>query len=320
ILSQLIGQYSQKRLANQQEEERRLKEVEEKLPKIGKMIEGRRMFLFDQLKKAAFQQAKVEENIEETIETYNRNIQKELQKGGYEKNYLQPIFDCSICKDTGYIADPIKKRCICLQKAYQEKISQSKGLYQNVMENFENYDSSVYSDDIVPGLGVSQKMYMESIKEKIYQYGVTFPENRIPDMLFVGKSGLGKTFLLQALAQKVRSRGFQVNYLTAYRFVELAREGHFTNQWEILEPVLTCDLLLIDDLGIEPMMENITIIQLFRTIDERQREGKATIISTNLNSVELQNRYTERIASRLLNPRQCELVAFVGNDVRRREK
>ena len=66
-------------------------------------------------------------------------------------------------------------------------------------------------------------------------------------------------------------------------------------------------------------MENITIVQLFNLINERQTSGKGTVISTNLNTTELQARYTERIASRLLDPRQCTLLQFLGDDVRRRK-
>ena len=43
-------------------------------------------------------------------------------------------------------------------------------------------------------------------------------------------------------------------------------------------------LLLIDDLGTEPLMENITVTQLFNLLNERQNRGKHTVISTNLPS------------------------------------
>ena len=319
ILSQILAEYAQKRLKNQQEEEKRLEEIKQTVPAAAVLVEKRRDFLFSQLRKVIHQQGEENLQTEETMENYNRKIREALINKKYPSDYLQPIFDCSICKDTGYVGEPLKKRCVCLEKAYHHRVREDRGLYQGVKESFDTYDEKVYSDEVIPGLGVSQRMYMANIKERVYQYGKNFPQNPVPDMLFVGKSGLGKTFLLQALAQQVQQKGYQVVYVTSYRFIELARQAHFTNQWDLLDSILTCDLLLIDDLGIEPMMENITIIQLFRTIDERQREGKSTVISTNLNSVELQNRYSERIASRLLNPRQCDLVAFLGEDVRRRE-
>ena len=80
---------------------------------------------------------------------------------------------------------------------------------------------------------------------------------------------------------------------------------------------MEADVLLLDDLGSEPLMENITIVQLFNLINERQTAGKGTVISTNLSESDLKNRYTERIASRLTDRRQCTQVVFMGEDIRR---
>ena len=57
--------------------------------------------------------------------------------------------------------------------------------------------------------------------------------------------------------------------------------------------------------------------QRFNLINERQLRGKGTVISTNLNVEELRRRYTERITSRLLDGKQCMLLQFLGDDVRR---
>lgn len=319
VIYELLNEYAKVRQQNQWEEQKRLHEVIEKAPEVAKAIDERENFFFRELKKAINHKENTASSLDKTMEVYNRKITAALTQAGFDKDYLQPIFRCELCKDTGYVGEPLKQRCQCLNKAFEVKKAEKQGLWGNAKDTFSHYDEKVYSDEMIPNLGVSQRGYMAFIKQKVYQYGVDFPQTKVNDMLFVGQSGLGKTFLLQALANEVSSRGYWVNYMTAYRFIELARQAHFTNDWGQMDPVINCDLLIIDDLGIEPMMENITIIQLFRTIDQRQQQGKHMVISTNLNSVELQNRYSERIASRLLNPRQCELVAFLGEDVRRRD-
>ena len=68
-----------------------------------------------------------------------------------------------------------------------------------------------------------------------------------------------------------------------------------------MDTLMDTDVLMIDDMGVEPLMENITIVQWFNLINERQLRGKGTVISTNLNVEELRRRYTERITSRLLD-------------------
>ena len=77
------------------------------------------------------------------------------------------------------------------------------------------------------------------------------------------------------------------------------------------------DLLLLDDLGAEPMIENVTINYLYYLINERLCAGKAMIVSTNFMPDELREAYTERVSSRLMDQRNTQVLHFVGTDVRR---
>ena len=105
--------------------------------------------------------------------------------------------------------------------------------------------------------------------------------------------------------------------ISAYKFHEIARKAYMTGDSAPMEDLLSADVLMIDDMGAEPLMENITIVQWFNLINERQLRRKGTIISTNLMEDELRRRYTERIASRLLGGMGCKLIQFAGDDVRR---
>ncbi len=79
-------------------------------------------------------------------------------------------------------------------------------------------------------------------------------------------------------------------------------------------------LLLIDDLGTEPLWENITLEQLFALIEYRMTHNKSTVFSTNLTLENLRERYTRRILSRLLDQRLSLVLQFQGQDVRLRPK
>ena len=74
-------------------------------------------------------------------------------------------------------------------------------------------------------------------------------------------------------------------------------------------------VLMLDDLGSEPMMQNVTIEQLFNLINERQNRNLATVISTNLDMAKFRERYSERIASRLRDSR-CTILSLLGKDIR----
>ena len=140
------------------------------------------------------------------------------------------------------------------------------------------------------------------------------------DLLLMGKSGLGKTFLMQCIAHRVAERGYLPTYVSAYRFFETARQAYMDNDGARLRPLMEAELLLIDDLGTEPLMNNVTVTQLFNLLNERQMSGRHTVLSTNLSMNELLERYTERVTSRLLDKGACLRVGFVGGDVRRERR
>ncbi|MCE5343653.1 MAG: DNA replication protein DnaC, partial [Eubacteriales bacterium] len=99
---------------------------------------------------------------------------------------------------------------------------------------------------------------------------------------------------------------------------DIMRRAYFENNADRLRPLIDAPLLIIDDLGTEPLMENITVTQLFNLLNERQNADRHTILSTNLNIPELKSRYTERITSRLLDARRCRIIKFIGGDIRTR--
>ena len=79
----------------------------------------------------------------------------------------------------------------------------------------------------------------------------------------------------------------------------------------------SCDLLIIDDLGSE-FTSKFSAAALYDIINERLLRGLPTIISTNLESGEIEERYSQRVASRLY----CDykLLEFEGTDVRMLKK
>ena len=82
------------------------------------------------------------------------------------------------------------------------------------------------------------------------------------------------------------------------------------------ERIVHCDVLLIDDLGMEPLMENITVEQIYNLLNSRLLRGHYTAISTNLSRLELKQKYTERVTSRLLDARSALAIPFMGKDIR----
>ena len=77
--------------------------------------------------------------------------------------------------------------------------------------------------------------------------------------------------------------------------------------------MLETDLLIIDDLGVE-FSTQFTVSCVYNIINSRILSRKPTIISTNLTPRELEDKYTQRITSRIIGG--FVSLRFIGRDIR----
>ena len=73
---------------------------------------------------------------------------------------------------------------------------------------------------------------------------------------------------------------------------------------------------MIDDLGTEKMLGNITSENLRQLISLRQSALRPTIVTTNLSQEEILDRYGERIFARLVEKRYSAVVVFPDENFR----
>lgn len=316
ILRSLLEEYEQQRRDNALEESRRLAEVEAKCPRIPELMAQRQELIYGGLRNI-LSGVQSGEDLPQRMEVMNRRVADLLRQNGWPEDYLDPVYRCRACRDTGYTGEPIREMCDCLKGRFYRRLYQAIGLGEDDEQSFETFRFDIFPDTMLEGRSFSQRQMMRAIRVECETWVEEYPNAEARDILMVGQSGLGKTFLMHAMAKRLVQRGFHVLMLSAFRFLEIARKAYFGRDVEELENVLEADVLFIDDMGIEPLMENITISQWYHLISERQSYGRATVISTNLNSSELKARYTERIASRLLDSRHCKVLQFIGEDVRR---
>jgi DNA replication protein DnaC len=259
--------------------------------------------------------AQANANLTATLEGYNGKIAAALSAGGLPEDALAPVYDCAVCRDEGYVYAPSRRMCACFEDVLNRRMLDELGLQKD--QTFERFREDCFADGDDAD-GMSQRAVMRRNREICEHFADAYPETDVRDLLFTGRSGLGKTFLMQAIAHRVTERGFGVQYVSAYTMLDTMRKAYFENNGERLRPLMDAELLLIDDLGTEPLMENITVTQLFNLLNERQNAGRHTVLSTNLSISELKARYTERIVSRLRDERYCRILKFVGEDVRTR--
>ena len=235
-----------------------------------------------------------------------------LASQNFPKGFLEDTSFCPHCGGLGYVG---KEMCSCLKElCRQEQLEEVKKLSCGQAE-FSDFRLEYYSDRIDPKIGVSPRQVMERNFRTCRSYASLFSQNS-GNLLFIGGTGLGKTFLSACIAKTVADRGYSVVYETASHLFSKLERARFNGDADArreTENYTKCDLLIIDDLGTE-MGGQFTTAALYSVINDRLLRKKATIISTNLTVDELSRRYNPQIASRLRGG--YTRVAFLGDDIR----
>lgn len=235
-------------------------------------------------------------------------------------DYLKMRYRCPICQDKGYVGDAGRHDCECFRARLDEERRKRARLDMAGDDTFLTFNADIFSDAPLPGLNYSQRGFMLRLKKLCMAYCEEFPKNSKRSMIFTGAPGLGKTFMLNCMANELYARGVGVSYLTAYRMLGAMRESFLGTNPEPFNLMLDAELLMIDDLGSEPIYRNVTIEMLFTLLNERMRLKRHTIIATNLTAEQLQARYGDRVSSRLMDRSVTQIICFVGSDVRMQKK
>ena len=237
-----------------------------------------------------------------------------IQSLDFPADYLEPVYDCKDCKDTGYVGGD---KCHCFKQAIINTLYSQSNI-QEVLEreNFKTFSYAYYSDqDLDPVTGLSSLATIKNAVAESRHFIEDF-DNKPKNLLLYGDTGVGKTFLSNCLAKELMDRGYSVLYFSAFRMFDILSKGVFSHDEEAIaanQNIFDCDLLIIDDLGTE-MNNSFTASQLFLCINERILRGKSTIISTNLGMKELLENYSERTFSRITS--SYTLIKLHGNDIR----
>lgn len=322
ILLNLQQEYAARRADNMRIYEQRREEACAKCPGLQQVLDARHAAVLQGVRTSLlnrFKKPGENAQLPNAMAVMNQRIAEILQENGLPANALEPVYTCAACKDEGYVYDPSRQMCACMRRELNQRMLGELGL-GGEGNTFESFDESLFSEEVAEGDRLSQRQRALMARNTCLDYAESFPDTATPNLLLSGKSGLGKTFLLQAIAHRLVERDVMPVYTSAYHLLEVARKAYFENSSEKLAELMNARVLLIDDLGTEPMLQNVTIEQLFNLINERQLNRRHTVISTNLTMAELKERYTERIASRLMDESSWRRLVFTGSDVRKKLK
>ena len=321
ILKQLLTEYDSKRMHAISDLEDRKQKLRETSSEYINLEKNMQQISIASIKSMlSLSQAEKNEKLKKLeIETsqISEEKQKLLKKLNLPTDYLSPHFECNLCNDTGYVGNDL---CSCIkQKLYNIEYNKS-NIGNLKFENYDSFNFEIYSDVANPALYNSKFSPRENIK-KIYDITKRFirnfdsPEEK--NLMFLGPTGLGKTFLSNCIAKELLDSGKTVLYQTAPVMLDSIIKSKFENSSTLMENILDVNLLIIDDLGTETM-NNMKFTELFNIINTRllNQNNKITknIISTNLDMKDIFNIYDERIGSRIVG--NYNICRFFGDDIR----
>lgn len=245
---------------------------------------------------------------DEAAERFSRLDARErelLAQAGLPADTLSLHYRCEVCRDTGYVGGASRRPCGC-RLLLAAKLDSGVGV--NDRETFERFSTEIYRDE-------GQKKRSVNAKNWCMAYADALPTPERRNVLLLGMPGLGKSYLANAVAYRALGRGIAARRVTAYTFVQdmlLAIQDRSRRQAAFLD----VPLLVIDDLGSEPVIPNVSEEALFNLINERTLRNRNTIVVTNLSVAALQERYGERVTSRLTDRSTAQLIRLTGENLR----
>ncbi|MDO5112688.1 MAG: ATP-binding protein [Clostridia bacterium] len=306
-ISKAIRQeYDQKRRRVIEERDERVRAAYALSPALRKIDEARKQAIFD------LGRARMSEGGEDSLpyvtalERLETERNAELDRLGLPRDLYTPRFACVTCEDTGLVGSATKTLCSCMRQRILRENFSNANLRGD--ERFENFREDIFPDE-------KQRRGTAKVRDACAAYAEGFP-NEGKGILLYGESGLGKSFLLNCIAHRVIERGYSVLNQTAYKLIADVM-GRISAR-ERPDDYTLPDLLIIDDLGTEPAMGDVSVNTLFSLLNERQSLKRPTLFASNLDPARIRALYGERMYSRIVSPRLTTVYELKGADLRLR--
>ena len=250
-----------------------------------------------------------------------------LEENGISAEFLKPRYQCDKCCDTGYvIGSSGSERCSCYKQQIINQLFSKSNISLTGNECFESFNEDLYPDEIDAakyGITISPRQNINNIKNACIKFADNIDDPNLKNLFFSGRTGVGKTFLSFCIGRQLINQGRTVLYLTAPMLFDIIteykikafKEDAFND--DRYQSIFSVELLIIDDLGTEPLSD-ARYAELLNILNIRQSRDTIsackTIISTNMGPKKLFELYSERIASRINGLFDRHLLA--GRDIR----
>ena len=166
IIRSLTEEYARLREENLREHERRMAEMEKKDPRIAEIANESRELFMKQCRVAFIRPDEAEQMKKETLQKASllrAEQEKRLLALGLPKDYLDPVYTCKNCRDTGYAGEPIREMCACMEKKLIDRLYETARERGTAEQKFELFNESIFPDDeLIDGVNTQKKIALRA--------------------------------------------------------------------------------------------------------------------------------------------------------------
>lgn len=298
----------------------RLLEIDDKINQLG--IKYNRLIL-----SSKGDTAMLLAKLEQSMNSLSNEKSELLKNNGLGIELFKPQYQCDKCCDTGFISDTTGfQRCSCYRQQIISHLFKASNISLKGDECFDTFNDLLYPDEVDQpkyGIAISPRENINNIKKACIEFTKHIDDINQKNLFFSGRTGVGKTFLSFCIARELINQGRTVLYLTSPMLFDIITEYKMkafkedTFNDDRYQSIFSVELLIIDDLGTEPLSD-ARYAELLNILNTRQARDSVsackTIISTNMSPKKLFELYSERITSRING--LFDRLLLAGKDIR----
>ena len=141
----IMKTYEEKQLASRQELDVKIAHVNKNVPRYQELSEQISSLAVKQAFLMLEQDEVNKEEFKNTLDNLRKEKAQVLLDAGYPADYLEPVFVCPDCKDTGYIG---LEKCHCFKQQIINLLYQQSNIHEMLKEtNFSNLSYEYYEGE-----------------------------------------------------------------------------------------------------------------------------------------------------------------------------
>ena len=154
--------------------------------------------------------------LKEQLHRLSRDKKELLKYAGLPDDYLEPVYDCPDCRDTGYING---RKCHCFRQAEIALLYQQSNLKEVLeKENFDTLSYDYFDGDSLPAFQAAVRM----CRDFASSFGASGRS-----LFFYGTVGTGTNLSEHCIAREVIESGHSVIYFSASMLFDMLSRNAF---------------------------------------------------------------------------------------------